>query len=172
MKATLYIAIFILALATTYNASAPYHTITEIKLAIVNNNPEKLPEYIDFPVLRQNLKNQEDLIVDLNTTELNNIPSGLFAAGIIAAILEKQVDLLITPLGLASMLENRFKSKNHNCDIHELIDKDKLFQNAELHFNSIDSSEALVPYGANKELRLILQRSMLTWKLVNIIFSQ
>lgn len=170
MKATLYTAILILALIATYTTSAPHHTITEIKLAIINQDPEKLSEYINFPVLRQNLKSQENSIVDFNAAELNNSPSALFAARIIKAILEKQVDSLITPYGLASILETRLKSENHYCDSNESIDKDKLFQNAQLHFHSIDTYLALVPYGINKELKLNLQRNTLTRKLVNIIF--
>ncbi|NBQ70841.1 MAG: DUF2939 domain-containing protein [Nitrosomonadaceae bacterium] len=171
MKAKLYTPILILALIATYSASAPHHTITEIKLAIINQDPEKLSEYIDFPILRQNLKNQENSIVDFNAAELNSTPSALFAAGIITAIFEKQVDSLITPYELASILETRLKSENHKRDSNESIDKDRLFQNATLHFKSIDTYLALAPYGINKELKLILQRNTLTWKLVNIIFS-
>jgi len=170
MKETLCIFILILVLIATYDATSPHLTITEIKLGIINQDPEKLSEYIDFPVLRQNLKNQADSLVIRNIVGFDDDPSALFAAGVATAILEKQVDFFITPLGFASILENRFKSKNHACDIDEPITKDWLFQSARLQLNSVDTFFVWIPYGTTEELQLILQRNMLKWKLVDIVF--
>ena len=168
MKEALCILILILALVAIYDASSPYQAVTEIKLGIISQDPEKLSEYIDFPILRRNLSNRTDSIAIHNIVGFDNDPSASFAANVAAAILVNRIDFFITPLGLASIFETKLKSENYTQAICEPIAKDRLFQNAWLRRNSIDTYFVWIPYGDSRKLKLILQRDMLKWKLVDI----
>lgn len=168
MKKTLCISILILALVAIYDTSIPHQAVTEIKLGIINQDPVKLSEYIDFPILRRNLNNRTNSIAIHNIARFDNDPSASFAANVATAILVNQIDFFITPLGLASIFENRSKSENCTQSFCEPIAKDRFFQNAWLRRDSIDKYFVWIPYGDSRELKLILQRDMLKWKLVDI----
>jgi hypothetical protein len=67
MKKIIWVAGVILALVVGYVAAGPYLTVSAIKTGIVENDSEKLSENIEFPTLRQNMKEQ------LNTKMMKNM---------------------------------------------------------------------------------------------------
>ena len=65
-----------------YVAAGPYLTISEIKTAVVEQDSEKLSNNIEFPTLRQNLKDQLNAVMMKNVvTELVDNPFAALAVG-------------------------------------------------------------------------------------------
>ncbi|MBS0300535.1 MAG: DUF2939 domain-containing protein [Proteobacteria bacterium] len=160
----------ILALMITYITAGPYLAFSEIKSGIANQDPVKISEYVDFPVLRQNFKEQINAIMMQNAVKSSDNPFVLLAAGIATAMTDKITDSLITPSGLASVLQGKFMEKDSADVALHSADKNKLFSNAKLGFDSLDTFSVRVKNQDDDEFRIVLQREGMQWKMVNIIF--
>lgn len=158
MKRIIQISLALAAIITAYIAAGPYLTLNNIKASLIENNPAKLAENIDFPLLRQNLKEQINAAMLTNASEDTENPFALLAAGLVTVMTEKLVEGLITPNGMAAA----FGKENANS-------KDELFQDAKIDFESISVVSILIPGENNIETRMILQREGITWKLTNVI---
>lgn len=171
-KKYLFLVVLLLISSTLgFIISGPYRTISSIKSAVANQDSKKLEAHIDFPDLRQNLKDQfnasltKDLLEDLDDN-----PFGLLAAGLATTLVDSFVDTLITPAGLANLMEGA-KVSVDNIANTEPIDKNELFENARYTFDSTSRFSAWVPDEVGDETRFILERQGLSWKLVNIYVS-
>jgi hypothetical protein len=75
---------------------------------------------------------------------------------------------MVTPSGLASLMEGK-KSKEGESD--GPVDRDKIFEDAQLGYDSLDTFSVRVPNKEGGELQLILKRQGLSWKLVNVVIQ-
>lgn len=161
-------SVFILIIG--YIAAGPYLTIYFIKSAVTEKNPEKLAEYIDFPLLRQNLKDQLNAkVLTSAATELESSPLATLAAGLATKIVDGVVDTLITPNSLAKVMEGKNPTKASQTESTSQSEKKELFKDAKLSYDSINRFSILVPYDQGQEARFILVRNGLHWKLTNLI---
>lgn len=158
MKRIIQISLATAAIIAAIVAAGPYLTLNNIKNSLIENDPAKLAENIDFPLLRQNLKEQINAAMIGNASEDAENPFALLAAGLVTAMTEKIIDGLITPNGMATTF-----GKEH------AENKAELFQNAQITFDSISKASARIKNENNIETRMILQREGITWKLTNII---
>jgi hypothetical protein len=170
MKKGLWAIGLLLILAVGYIAAGPFLTVWAIKTAIVEQDAEKLSENIEFTALRQNLKDQ------LNTTMMKNIaaelkgnPFAALAAGLSTKMADGIVDSLVTPNGLAAVMEGKKPSKKESEDNASPIKKDSLFKNARFSYDSTSKFSIWIPDAKGKDARIVLQRNGLSWKLVNIV---
>lgn len=125
---------------------------------------------IDFPALRQNIKEQINAVMMQSATESSSDnPFALIAAGIATAMTDKITESLITPIGLASIMHGKFTGKDSGAT-HQSTGKDNLFKHAKLSFDSLDTFSARVKNENGDEFRIVLQREGIEWKMVNIIF--
>ena len=76
----------IVVIAVGYILATPYLTVYQMKIAAENQDGEALSEHIDFPVLRQNLKDQLNARLAVCRTWV----SGLFLQTIIQARSSRQ----------------------------------------------------------------------------------
>lgn len=124
---------------------------------------------IDFPELRQNIKEQINAVMMQSATESSgDNPFALIAAGIATAMTDKITESLITPTGLASIMHGKFTAKDSGAT-HQTTGKDNLFKDAELGFDSLDTFSARIKNEHGDEFRIVLQREDISWKMVNII---
>jgi hypothetical protein len=94
-------------LAAVYVVVTPYVTVYQIRAAAESHDGEALSEYIDFPSVRQSLKDQ------MNAAFLNNIsndknlkndpfaPLGLALGGV---MIDKLVEVYVTPAGITQLM--------------------------------------------------------------------
>ena len=171
MKKILWAIGLLLILAVGYIAAGPFLTVWAIKTAIVEQDAEKLSENIEFPALRQNLKDQLNPTMMKNVSaELKGNPYAALAAGLSTKMVDGIVDALVTPNGLAVFVEGKKPSKNESQDNAAPIKKDSLFKNARYAYDSTSTFSIWIPDGkGKKEARFVLQRNGLSWKLVNIV---
>ena len=167
MKTTHLIVASVAMALCGYVAAKPYLTIDAIKTGFINNDSVKLSEHIDYPALRQNLKDQ------ISTTMMQQVaesskdnPMATFATGIATMMVDKVIESMITPGGMASIISGKSKDDNDKPD-HQ-----QMFKNARFTYDSIDHFSVWIPVKDSNDARLVLQRNGIDWKLVNIIIPQ
>jgi hypothetical protein len=172
MKKNIWIAGIVLALVVGYVAAGPYLTISAIKTGIVENDSEKLSENIEFPTLRQNMKEQFNAVMMKNAvTEMEDNPFAALAAGLATQMVDGIVDSFITPSGLAALMEG--EKPNEGVAISDTAtpppEKDELFKNARFSYDSMSKFSIWVPNDKGEEVRFVLKRVGFSWKLVNLV---
>lgn len=89
-----------------YAAVGPFLTMYRIKEAIERKDLEGLSRLVDFPVLRENLKEQANaLVIEDFTEEMTDDPFAALTIGLASKMAEVMVESLITPAGLAHLME-------------------------------------------------------------------
>jgi hypothetical protein len=165
IKILVFIALLIVAVGG-YIAIGPFIAVHEIRTAIENQDSEKLAEYVDFPELRTNLKEQFDAyIMQRATTELKDNPFGVLGMALAGKMVEGMVDSFVTPAGLSRIAAGR-RSQGAEGSPQE---KAQPFKNARYTYDSTSKFSAWVPGEDGDEIRFAFARSGLSWKLTNII---
>lgn len=175
MKKVLLGCVLLVVILGGYIAAGPYITVAAIRDGIANNDAEKLAENIDFPLLRQNLKDQLNASAKAESDRRssdNNIFSALMS-GFKTKLIESMVDSIITPEGLADLVAGK-KSLTQDTTSSAEPEKKRqdVFKDARFTYDSLDSFSIWIPNAKNGEMRLVLQRRDLTWKLVNLTLPQ
>ena len=155
-------------------AATPFFTVSSIKTAIVEKDSEQLSENVDFPVFRQNLKKQFNTAMMKNVSaEFQNNPFAAIAAGFATNMVDGVVDSFITPSGLAMLMEGKkpylSRSRRRNPSNTDQANRDDLFKDARYSYDSLNRFSIYVPSDTGEEIRFILQRDGLSWKLVDMI---
>jgi hypothetical protein len=170
MKKGLWVVGLVFALVIGYAAAGPYLTVSAIKTAIVEQDSEKLSENIEFPILRQNLKDQLKATMMKNiTTELKDNPFAALAVGFATNMVDGIVDSFVTPSGLAALMEGKKPLKDSSEGSTPKPNKESLLKNASFSYDSMSKFSIWVPNDKGEKARFVLQRYGLSWKLVNII---
>lgn len=177
MKKVIWIFVGILLIISAYAVAGPFLTLNAIKSGIQEKDLEKLSENIDFPLLRQNLKEQinAEMMASL-AAESGNDPYGALTAGLASQMVDGMVDSFVTPAGLERLVTGEGQpgqaqpastasaaptNSNWNSDA---------FSNARYSFDSTRKFSIFLPEeGGEDELRILLTRSGLKWRLTNIV---
>lgn len=143
-----------------------------MKAGIVEKDSERLSGSIDFPLVRQGLKEQLRAAAMKNAaTELASNPFAALAAGLATTMVDGIVDSFVTPAGLASLMGGE-KPTNWKAWWSETGDhngKDPLLENARYAYDSVNKFSVWVPTNDGEEIRFILQRDGLSWRLVRLV---
>jgi len=169
MKKSYWIIALLLAVVIGYVAASPLITISQIKSGIEDQDSEQLSENIDFPVLRQNLKEQLNAhLVKEATSDLENNPFGALALGFASKLVDGMVDSFITPSGLANLMEGKKPTNKSSSDLTEPEER-KLFKDGRYSYDSTSRFSVWVPTDNGEELRFVIRRKGIEWKLSNIV---
>ncbi len=175
MKKAVWIIGIAVILFIGYVAATPFFTVSNIKTSIGEQDSEKLSENVDFPIFRENLKKQFNTAMMKNVgAELQNNPFAAIAAGFATNMVDGVVDSFITPSGLAMLMEGKkpslSRSRSRNPSKADQANRDDVFKNARYSYDSFNSFSIYVPTeDTSDEIRFILQRDGLSWKLVDMI---
>ena len=102
------VAIILLVFAFVY--TSPYLTIYQIRQALKNEDSAALAAYVDFPSVRQGIKDQ------LNTELVKKFPEhaqaseggfAAFGALLASSMVDKMVDVMVSPQGVAMLLQGK-----------------------------------------------------------------
>jgi hypothetical protein len=155
-----------------YAAAGPYLTIGAIKTGIVENDAELLADNIEFPTLRQNLKEQlNSAVMRSAAKEADDNPLGVLFAGLASSLVDGLVDNFVTPSALASVMEGREPptESTRSTRSPSTADREELFRDARMTYDSLNKFSVWVPNDAGGETRFVLKRDGLSWKLVNMV---
>lgn len=170
MKKVVWLVGIFLVLMIGYIAAGPFVTFSAIKTSIREQDSVKLSENIDFSKLRKNLK--EQLIVAMmkdSVKKLKNNPYQALAAVIARKTADGIVDSFVTPSGIASIMEENEPAINGGTESMTPPNKDNAFNNTRFSYDSMNSFSIWFTNEKGKEIRLVLNREGVAWKLVNII---
>jgi len=146
--------------------SGPYRTLSGLRAALVAGDASALPEFVDFPALRQNLKLQ--LLARANSSINSVVPNGLLSqmvGGIAGSVVDNTVDALVTPSGLARLFTGAaFVKAQLPAATGESL-QERLEQ-AQGSFASLSRFEVTIP--ASPGVVFELTRSGLDWRLTNV----
>jgi hypothetical protein len=88
-----------------YTVASPYIAVNAMHQAAIQRDADTLVEYIDFPQVRQNLKDQLNaMMLDEMTTSAADNPFAVLGMAMGGALVEQFVDALVTPAGLISVM--------------------------------------------------------------------
>lgn len=167
-------AALILALLIGYIAVGPLITIHNIKSAIENKDSEKLSDYVDFPSLRTNLKEQlnSELLHHLST-ELKDNPFMALGLALGPKLVDGIVDSLVTPTNVSKLLTGKLAGDQKD-DMTQQPNQEKkweLLNKARYTYDSSSKFSVWVEDKHGKKIRCVLTRDGFFWKLSNIIFD-
>jgi Protein of unknown function (DUF2939) len=166
-KTTVLVGLVIVALVG-YAAVGPVITIYQIKSAVEQQDSEKLSEYIDFPTLRTNLKEQ------LNSEMMKQAATGLKDNPILALglalspkLVESIVDSFVTPSGISNLMAGKQQHAQESSGRQRW----EPFKNSRYTYDSSSKFSVWVKDDKCEEIRFVLTRDVLSWKLSNIIIT-
>lgn len=177
MKTVAWIIGIALLAVIGYGAAGPYLAVAEIKTGIIDQDADLLAARIDFPTLRQNLKDQVNAAMMKSAAQdLQDNPLAALAAGLATRVVDSMVDSLVTPAGLAQVMEGHRPAKSiakPSVPVETRPPKtEELFQNARYTYDSLSQFSVWVPNDAGQETRFVLQREGLSWRLVNLVLPR
>jgi hypothetical protein len=175
LKKTIVIIAVLTILVIGYVAVGPFITFHQIRNAIDQQDLEKLSENVDFPTLRQNLKEQLNAVVMKETvSDMRDNPFGGLALALLPRLIDSIVDSYVTPSGLASFMEGRVPNEHANQEVESsraesASGKQGPFHKARYSYDSISKFSVWLAGDNGGQIRLVLTRDILNWKLTNIV---
>ena len=158
-----------------YLYASPYLVLNNIKNAAQQGDADKLSGYIDFPSVKQSMKDQVKAAM-VEELAASDEQDGFEALGtmLAAAMIDPLIDGLVTPDGVALMLQGQKLDFDLNNDKPE--DKPKAknedidYKAGYLSFNRF-KVQIIDANDPNESLDVIMHRDWLSWKVTRINFS-
>ena len=174
MKKLLWLLLALLLLLAGVLVSGPYLTVRGLAQAIETRDTARLDRYIEFPLLRANLRAQlNDYVVRRAGPDMQSNVLGALLLSASEKLTGTAVDAMVTPTGIGALLEGntlwkRASNDLESNDAYAAPRKPRPLQGAEHHFDSLSrfTATARTPQGA--PMVFVLQRFGLRWKLVDI----
>lgn len=158
-----------------YLYASPYLVLNNIKNAAQQGDADKLSGYIDFPSVKQSMKDQVKAAM-VEEIAASDEQDGFEALGtmLAAAMIDPLIDGLVTPDGVALMLQGQkldFDLNNDKPeDKPEVKNEDIDYKAGYLSFNRF-KVQIIDADDPNESLDVIMHRDWLSWKVTRINFS-
>lgn len=157
-------------LFVSFVVAAPYFTVHQMKKAARDHDGEAFSEYVDFPSVRQSIKDQVNaaLLSDMASEKVDENPFAAMGVALAGVIVDKVVEAYVTPAGISRLMsgENVDASEEGRSSTeygtHPL-------SNAAMSYESLSKFVVTVNAGSNREGRFVLRRRGLEWKLTEIL---
>ena len=157
------------AMFAIYVAAAPYIAVHQMKSAAESRDGEALSEYIEFPSVRQSLKDQMNAVfMKEMTNELEGNPFAAVGAAFAGMMVDKLVDAFVTPAGITQLMlgekPNQTESEESAGDSAR-----EPFANASMSYESLSKFVVTVKGDTGDEGKFVLRRRGIGWKLTEIL---
>ena len=158
--------------------ATPYFALWRMRAAAVNRDAPAFCSYIDFPVLRENLKAELNakMLFDIGKDkDLKDNPFSGLAALAGPAVINNMVDGYVTPAAVdRTFREGALKDKEKNIAT-STFNKDFLntdFGEVQSGYKDLNEFQILYkPKDEKASLFIFERRALLTWQLVSIKFE-
>ena len=165
----------LLVIFAIYLYASPYLVLNNIKNAAEQGDADKLSGYIDFPSVKQSMKDQVKaaMVKELASSKEQD---GFEALGTMlgAVMIDPLIDGLVTPDGVALMLQGQKLDFDLNNDTPEDKPKGKNedidYKAGYLSFNRF-KVQVIDADDPNESIDVIMHRDWLSWKVTRINFS-
>ena len=174
MKKWIALALVLLLALLGYVAAGPYLAIHGIRTALAEQDTARLERHGDFPALRVNLRAQvEDYLA---RRAGSGVASNLFGAAALSVanqVLGRGVDTLVTPMGIAAVLQGRATWKRA---LGETVGGDTYappvpadpLKEARHRYESTSRFTATIPDADGNRVVFVFSRQGLRWRLTDI----
>ena len=165
----------LLVIFAIYLYASPYLVLNNIKNAAEQGDADKLSGYIDFPSVKQSMKDQVKAVMVKELTSSKE-QDGFEALGTMlgAAMIDPLIDGLVTPDGVALMLQGQKLDFDLNNDTPEDKPKGKNedidYKAGYLSFNRF-KVQIIDADNSDESIDVIMHRDWLSWKVTRINFS-
>ena len=165
----------LLVIFAIYLYASPYLVLNNIKNAAQQGDADKLSGYIDFPSVKQSMKDQVKAAM-VEELAASDEQDGFEALGtmLAAAMIDPLIDGLVTPDGVALMLQGQKLDFDLNNDKPEdkleVKNEDIDYKAGYLSFNRF-KVQIIDADDPNESLDVIMHRDWLSWKVTRINFS-
>jgi len=170
MRRTKVIVVAIAIIVAVYIFAAPYITVYRMKNSADNHDGEALSEHVDFPALRQSLKDQMNaMFAKEMAKEAEDNPYSALGAVFGGVMVEKMVDAYVTPAAITEFMKGK-PDPNQADDSSSSNPSSDPFANASMSYESFSKfSITIIDEESSKEVKFILRRKGIGWKLTEIM---
>lgn len=177
MKKWIAVLVVLLLLLAGYVAAGPYLTVRAIRDAVREQDSAALADQVDFPALRASLKAQlVDAMVREAGPEAQASVLGGFALTMATGLVNGTVDAMVTPVGLAGVMQGRalWKSsidsfRRPSTDAEgQALPPPEAWQDADFRYESPSRFTITTRDESGRPLVFVLRRNGLAWKLADI----
>lgn len=170
-------------LIAIYVVAAPYITVYQMKSAAERHDGEALSEHVEFPSVRQSLKDQMNAMIVKKIAEDATIERNPFAAlgaALAGMMVDKMVDAYVTPAGITQLMAGekpqvqvKAQPRPQAAQGEEASGSTARtpFSEARMSYESLDKFVVRVKGNDGAEGKFVLRRRGFGWKLTDIIFS-
>jgi hypothetical protein len=163
----------ILVIIGGYIVATPYITIYQMKAAAERQDGEALSEFIEFPSVRQSLKDQLNTLIVKSMGQGSGIegnPMTLLGASFAGALVEKMVDAYVTPSGISELMSGSAPTSSRGGKAVE-DGGTSPFNGAKLSYESLDKFTVKLESKEDQEFKFVLRRRGIDWKITEIIIK-
>jgi len=172
MRLKISIAVVMVLAVGGYLFASPYMTLASIRDALAENDSDTLNQKIDFPAVRQDLKDRLAFVLMKKTEkESEKNPMAMLAAGLVGSFADRLVDTLVTPIAISRMMSGSEVKDVSAGGVKIKTDPEKLkkaVDNSEMGYDSFDRFSMLMTNEKGREIRFVLGRDGIGWKLIRI----
>jgi hypothetical protein len=166
--------LFLVICLVGYLGAGPFLTLNSIKNAVETSDSVQLSEDIDFPAVRQNIKEQfSTAMTSKAESELSDNSFAALAVAFSDKLVEGILDTFVTPTGITSLLsgENPLSKKADSQTKNERSQQQlaDLWENSRFSYESTDRFSIWVKGENGAEVRVVLKRDGLKWRVTNIV---
>lgn len=170
MKKFVYVAIGLIVIIAIYLYASPYLALSNIKKAAQAGDADTLSEYIDFPSVKQGLKDQINAQIMKEVTQEDTDGFEALGAMLATAMIDKAVDGIVTPDGVAMMVQGQKPDLNGDAveqtDVEQAGESKLDYKTNYITYKSFKVSLSNPDYEDN--LDIIMRRDGLSWKVHRI----
>jgi hypothetical protein len=154
--------------------AGPYIALYGIRDALSERDAGRLQRYVDFPLLRANLRAQaEDALARRTGSEVQRNVFGSLALRLANAVAGTGVDAMVTPTGIAALLQghavwNRARGDTIDGDTYGPPRPADPLRQATRRYESPSRFTATVHTEAGQSMVFVFTRQGLRWKLTDI----
>jgi hypothetical protein len=168
--------LLILALGAGAVYSLPYVTLYRIIAALETKNTQRLSELVDFPQIRENVKRYTATKLHSGPADAKSDPWGQIRKPATSQVIAGALAELVTPEGLVDFVQQRLDAV---ATVQQGTNRTKLtawplfvalIGNADLAYASPSEFTVAVKVSDNGQIRFILRRDGMTWRLTNTEF--
>ena len=168
------LVVLVIIAIVAYWFTSPYFAVRSLRAAIVNADEQTLGEIVDFPVLRQNLKDQFTSQMDRWAVEHEESMPALAASALGGIFVDRLIDAYVTPSGVVRLASKVEIPDDADVPFTALFDSvgsvfldqgdyaiDRGLRSFSLRIQTMGESE--------DEIEVIFEGNGLKWILVNVI---
>jgi hypothetical protein len=161
--------LLVVVLGAGYVVASPFVTYHQLRTAADQRDAEALAEHVDFPAVRQDLKDQLNAEASSRIAEKADNDALAVLGGLLASVVvDRVVESLVTPSGLAELMKGEIPKTGKPAGKRRETTGRQRADRVRYGYASWDKFVVTVPDKASREVRFILRRRGLGWKLTAI----